>query len=176
MRLTTKGRCAVTAMIDVALREADGPVSLSSLSARHGISLSYLELLFGKLRRAHLVNATRGPGGGYSLARAAGSITVADIILAIEEGYDDESVPADEGSNPQKCSTRELWAQANRQIMEFLGSVTLRSLADDQLAKGGPAPAAQAKPRPLRKSLPAPLKVAAPNSVFALGKLAIPKR
>jgi len=175
MRLTTKGRSAVTAMIDVALREADGPVSLSSLSARHGISLSYLELLFGKLRRADLVNATRGPGGGYSLARPVDSITIADIILAIEEGYDDELAVADDAANPQKCSTSELWAQANRQIMEFLGSVTLRSLVDDQIAKGGPVRTTAAKAKPLRKPLP-PLKVVAPNSVFALGKLAIPKR
>lgn len=175
MRLTTKGRSAVTAMIDVALREADGPVSLSSLSARHGISLSYLELLFGKLRRADLVNATRGPGGGYSLARSMDSITVADIILAIEEGYDDELATRDDGTNPQKCSTSELWAQANRQIMEFLGSVNLRSLVDDQLAKGGPV-RSDTKAKPLRKALPLPLQVMAPNSVFALGKLAIPKR
>ncbi|RYF83065.1 MAG: Rrf2 family transcriptional regulator [Comamonadaceae bacterium] len=175
MRLTTKGRSAVTAMIDVALREADGPVSLSSLSARHGISLSYLELLFGKLRRADLVSATRGPGGGYSLARAVDSITVADIILAIEEGYDDELAVRDDVANPQKCSTSELWAQANRQIMEFLGSVDLRTLVDDQIAKGGPVRAV-AKAKPLHKPLPRPLKVVAPNSVFALGKLAIPKR
>lgn len=175
MRLTTKGRSAVTAMIDVALREADGPVSLSSLSARHGISLSYLELLFGKLRRANLVSATRGPGGGYSLARPVDSITVADIILAIEEGYADELAAPEDAANPQKCSTSELWAQANRQIMEFLGSVDLRSLVDDQIAKGGPV-RATAKAKPLHKPLPRPLQVVAPNSVFALGKLAIPKR
>lgn len=175
MRLTTKGRSAVTAMIDVALREADGPVSLSSLSARHGISLSYLELLFGKLRRAELVQATRGPGGGYSLARAMDSITVGDIILAIEEGYEEDAAATEDASNPQKCSTRELWAQASRQIMEFLSSVTLRSLVNDQIAKGGPV-RASAKAKPLRKPLPQPLRVMAPNSVFALGKLSIPKR
>lgn len=174
MRLTTKGRSAVTAMIDVALREADGPVSLSSLSARHGISLSYLELLFSKLRRADLVQATRGPGGGYSLARAMDSITVADIIQAIEDGYDDE-LAAEDAANPQKCSTRDLWAQANRQIMEFLSSVTLRSLVNDQIAKGGPVRAAP-KVKPLHKPLPRALKVVAPNSVFALGKFSIPKR
>lgn len=175
MRLTTKGRSAVTAMIDVALREADGPVSLSSLSARHGISLSYLELLFAKLRRASLVVATRGPGGGYSLARAADSMTVADIILAIEDDLDDEFAAGEDPANPQKCSTRDLWAQADRQIMEFLGSVSLRSLVDDHIAKAGPVRASR-KAKPLRKPLPRPLEVAAPNSVFALGKLAIPKR
>ena len=84
MRLTTKGRFAVTAMIDLALRQDTGPVTLAAISQRQRISLSYLEQLFGKLRRHELVESTRGPGGGYSLGRKAGDITVADIIVSVE--------------------------------------------------------------------------------------------
>ena len=85
MRLTTKGRFAVTAMIDLALRQDTGPVTLAAISQRQGISLSYLEQLFGKLRRNYLVESTRGPGGGYSLGRKAVDITVADIITSVDE-------------------------------------------------------------------------------------------
>src|SRR5512147_2903542 len=88
MRLTTKGRFAVTAMIDVAMHGTGGPVTLAAVSERQKISLSYLEQLFGKLRRHGLVESVRGPGGGYNLARAAGDVTVADVILAVDEPID----------------------------------------------------------------------------------------
>jgi Rrf2 family transcriptional regulator, iron-sulfur cluster assembly transcription factor len=88
MRLTTKGRFAVTAMIDLALRHHSGPVTLAAISQRQEISLSYLEQLFGKLRRHQLVESTRGPGGGYTLAKKASEITVADIILSVDEPID----------------------------------------------------------------------------------------
>ena len=88
MRLTTKGRFAVTAMIDLALRSHSGPVALAAISQRQQISLSYLEQLFGKLRRHELVESTRGPGGGYSLGRSMDEITVADIIVAVDEPID----------------------------------------------------------------------------------------
>ena len=88
MRLTTKGRFAVTAMIDLALRQNNGPVNLAAISQRQQISLSYLEQLFGKLRRHQLVESTRGPGGGYTLGRKADDITVADIILSVDEPLD----------------------------------------------------------------------------------------
>jgi Rrf2 family iron-sulfur cluster assembly transcriptional regulator len=88
MRLTTKGRFAVTAMIDLALRQGKGPVTLSGISQRQAISLSYLEQLFGKLRRHEIVESIRGPGGGYSLARRADKVTVADIIIAVDEPLD----------------------------------------------------------------------------------------
>jgi Rrf2 family iron-sulfur cluster assembly transcriptional regulator len=88
MRLTTKGRFAVTAMLDLAMRDANGPVTLAGISERQGISLSYLEQLFGKLRRAELVESVRGPGGGYCLARLVEDITVADIIIAVDEPLD----------------------------------------------------------------------------------------
>src|SRR5450830_410963 len=88
MRLTTKGRFAVTAMIDLALRHGNGPVTLSAISERQEISLSYLEQLFGKLRRHQIVESVRGPGGGYNLARKAGDVSVADIIIAVDEPLD----------------------------------------------------------------------------------------
>ena len=87
MRLTTKGRFAVTAMIDLALRQDKGPVTLAGISQRQDISLSYLEQLFGKLRRHEIVESVRGPGGGYTLARKAQKITVADIIIAVDEAF-----------------------------------------------------------------------------------------
>ena len=106
MRLTTKGRFAVTAMIDLALRENTGPVALAAISARQQISLSYLEQLFGKLRRHELVESTRGPGGGYSLARKSAEITVADIIVAVDEPIDAT------GCHGQENSRRILFEEA----------------------------------------------------------------
>ena len=85
MRLTTKGRFAVTAMVDLAMRQNRGPVTLAAISERQHISLSYLEQLFGKLRRSKLVSSVRGPGGGYNLAQAAPQITVADIVTAVDK-------------------------------------------------------------------------------------------
>lgn len=138
MRLTTKGRFAVTAMIDLALRQHSGPVTLSAISQRQNISLSYLEQLFGKLRRHELVDSIRGPGGGYTLARLARNITVADIIFAVDEPIDatncggktDCSTGAD--GRPSVCMTHELWAALNRTMVDFLDSVSLQDLVDQQ--------------------------------------------
>ena len=105
MRLTTKGRFAVTAMIDLGLRSHTGPVALAAISQRQQISLSYLEQLFGKLRRHELVESTRGPGGGYSLGRNAGDITVADIIVAV-----DEPIDATGCSGKENCMGEDGWA------------------------------------------------------------------
>lgn len=180
MRLTTKGRFAVTAMIDVALRVRTGPVTLSAISQRQHISLSYLEQLFGKLRRHKLVESTRGPGGGYSLGRKASDITVADIIFSIEDtDTGNENANAAVPGNAGRCVPDELWATVNRRAVEFLDSVTLQSLVDDQIAKG-----VEVDPAPARKRLfsrpatasPKPFKVTAPNSVFALGNMALAKR
>src|SRR3954471_440885 len=114
MRLTTKGRFAVTAMIDIALHGRSGPVTLASISLRQRVSLSYLELLFGKLRRADLVESTRGPGGGYSLSRKAADIFLAAIVLSIEEQDTDGRYrdPADAG-HAGRCQIDELWATVN---------------------------------------------------------------
>ncbi|MFN7572843.1 MAG: Fe-S cluster assembly transcriptional regulator IscR [Betaproteobacteria bacterium] len=137
MRLTTKGRFAVTAMIDLALRQHHGPVTLASISQRQRISLSYLEQLFGKLRRHELVASTRGPGGGYKVGRPLKEISVADIIYAVDEPLDATSCGGKENCTPeeQRCMTHDLWASLNRVIVDYLDSVTLQDLADEQRNK-----------------------------------------
>lgn len=136
MRLTTKGRFAVTAMIDLAMRHGTGPVTLAEISSRQKISLSYLEQLFGKLRRHELVESVRGPGGGYCLARDMGSMTVADIILAVDEPIDATQCGGKENCREDgKCLTHDLWATLNERIFGYLESVTLRQLVENQKAK-----------------------------------------
>ena len=138
MRLTTKGRFAVTAMIDLALRQHSGPVTLAAISQRQNISLSYLEQLFGKLRRHELVESIRGPGGGYSLARLAREITVADIVFAVDEPLDATSCGGKQDCNvgragePSQCMTHELWSTLNHKMVEYLDSVSLQDLVDKQ--------------------------------------------
>lgn len=138
MRLTTKGRFAVTAMIDLTLRQQGGPVPLATISERQNISLSYLEQLFGKLRRHQLVESTRGPGGGYVLARSARQVTVANIIVAVDEPLDatdcggKEDCTRGTDGRPGKCMTHELWSTLNRKMFDYLDSVTLQDLADQQ--------------------------------------------
>ncbi len=130
MRLTTKGRFAVTAMIDLALRCGDGPVSLAGISDRQKISLSYLEQLFGKLRRYGLVESVRGPGGGYCLARPTSQMTVTPLDATQcggrENCHDDE-----------RCMTHELWSTLNDKMYEYLSSVSLSELVDQQIRKSG---------------------------------------
>src|SRR3974390_2784713 len=131
MRLTTKGRFAVTAMIDL-----ERPVTLADISARQKISLSYLEQLFGKLRRRALVASVRGPGGGYRMARDMVRVSVADIILAVDEPIDATQCGGKENCHDdQKCITHDLWAKLNEHIFDYLGAVTLKQLVDDQNAK-----------------------------------------
>ena len=133
MHLTTKGRFAVTAMIDLSLRQHRGPVTLAGISQRQHISLSYLEQLFAKLRRHKLVESTRGPGGGYRLARPMESVTVADIISAVDEPPPPmQSGSRETGNNDQGSATHELWASLNRQMIDFLDSVSLRDLVEQQ--------------------------------------------
>jgi Rrf2 family iron-sulfur cluster assembly transcriptional regulator len=141
MRLTTKGRFAVTAMIDLALRQDKGPVTLSAISQRQEISLSYLEQLFGKLRRHEIVESVRGPGGGYSLARRAEDITVADIIIAVDEPLDATQCGGKENCHSQghehgaRCMTHDLWATLNAKMVEYLDSVSLKDLVEQQKQK-----------------------------------------
>src|SRR6266705_5137644 len=136
MRLTTKGRFAVTAMIDVAMHNGKGPVTLAGVSERQKISLSYLEQLFGKLRRHGLVESVRGPGGGYNLAHPASSLSVADIILAVDEPIDATQCGGKENCrDDQKCITHDLWAKLNDHILDYLRGVTLKQLVDGQNAK-----------------------------------------
>ena len=133
MRLTTKGRFAVTAMIDVAMHNGGGPVTLAGVSERQKISLSYLEQLFGKLRRHGLVESVRGPGGGYNLARPATGVSVADIIVAVDEPIDATKCGGKENCQDDKrCMTHELWANLNAHIFSFLRSVSLDQLVRAQ--------------------------------------------
>lgn len=135
MRLTTKGRFAVTAMLDLAMQDGGRPVALAGISRRQSISLSYLEQLFGKMRRHALVDSVRGPGGGYTLSRDSGAISVADIIFAVDEHLDATQCGGKENCHDdRKCITHDLWAKLNRHIFDYLGAVTLRQLADEQKA------------------------------------------
>jgi Rrf2 family iron-sulfur cluster assembly transcriptional regulator len=175
MRLTTKGRFAVTAMIDLALRQASGPVTLAAISQRQHISLSYLEQLFGKLRRHDLVESTRGPGGGYTLGRKASEITVADIIVSVDEPIDATQCGGKENCHGEgaRCMTHELWASLNEKMVDFLDSITLQKLVDDQLAKGMVVENVPTIKRAISSApVVKPIRVNAPNSVFALGAVA----
>lgn len=131
MRLTTKGRYAVTAMLDLALHYKDGPITLADISKRQGISLSYLEQLFSKLRKNGLVDSARGPGGGYRLSRDAADICVADVITAVDEKVD---VRKCEGKgnchDNEQCLTHELWCDLSNQIYSFLKSIDLGQLVE----------------------------------------------
>ncbi len=179
MRLSTKGRFAVTAMLDVALRQKNGPVALSDISARHQISLSYLEQMFSKLRADGLVKSTRGPGGGYALGHATEDITVADIISsvegrdAIEGGTVASARPhAKDEKDGVADVTQDLWNAFNARMEDYMQSVTLRSLVLEQLAKGFRAEAPVVGQRGVFKKVKAPglqARANVPNSVFALG-------
>jgi len=165
MRMSTKGRFAVNALIDLALREPAGPVALAAICARQQISLSYLEQLFSRLRRHGLVESTRGPGGGYTLGRRAAEITVADIVTAVDESSQEAAAEDhDDGVS------RELWQRLNAIMLEHMAKITLKSLVDEQIADGV---AVETKParRPISPRPPvAPLRTTAPNSVFAFGR------
>src|ERR1043165_6181226 len=136
MRLTTKGRFAVTAMIDLAMQQSTEPVTLAEISQRQKISLSYLEQLFAKLRRKALVDSVRGPGGGYQLAKDMAEVSVADIIRAVDEPIDATQCGGKENCrDDQKCITHDLWAKLNQRIFDYLGAVTLRQMVDEHKAK-----------------------------------------
>ena len=177
MRLSTKGRFAVTAMIELALRENSGPVPLSSIALRHQISLSYLEQMFSKLRQHGLVESTRGPGGGYALGHRADTITVADIIRAIEEETDVAGLSATRlGESMTQDMTQELWEALNTKMVDYLQSITLRSLAAEQRAKGFKAEARKPSRQGVgRRPAAEPFRTTAPNSVFALGQSLLSK-
>lgn len=129
MRLTTKGRFAVTAMLDLAMHAQQGAVTLTAISERQQISLSYLEQLFAKLRRANLVTSIRGPGGGYVLAASADEINIAQIIAAAEDCLDATQCNS-KGNCHQgtPCLTHDLWESLNQTIHQYLSNVTLQSV------------------------------------------------
>lgn len=129
MRLTTKGRYAVTAMLDLALHSDKGPVSLADISERQGISLSYLEQLFAKLRRESLVNSVRGPGGGYCLAVSAGEVSVVQVVDAVSESLDATRCQGKgDCQDGEICITHHLWQDLSGQIHQFLSGITLADL------------------------------------------------
>lgn len=129
MRLTTKGRYAVTAMLDLALHKSQGPISLSDISSRQAISLSYLEQLFSKLRRSELVSSVRGPGGGYELKRGSDEIFIAQIIDAVDESVDTTKCQgAGDCQGGETCLTHYLWEDLSEQIHAFLESISLADL------------------------------------------------
>lgn len=131
MRLTTKGRYAVTAMLDLALHYEDGPITLADISRRQGISLSYLEQLFSRLRKKELVISARGPGGGYRLSREAGEIAVADVVTAIDEKVDATRCGGLANcQDDEPCLTHELWTDLSERIYDFLSGITLADLVE----------------------------------------------
>lgn len=131
MRLTTKGRYAVTAMLDLAINAEHNPVSLADISERQDISLSYLEQLFAKLRRYELVTSVRGPGGGYQLARNMDSIDVAEVIDAVNESVDATRCQGTSGCHSgDTCLTHHLWQGLSQQIHDFLSGITLADLVN----------------------------------------------
>jgi len=131
VKLTTKGRYAVTAMFDLALHHGKGPITLTDIAQRQGISLSYLEQLFSRLRKRSLVSSVRGPGGGYRLARQASEIQVAEVISAVDENVDTTRCRGGHNCrNEGPCLTHDLWQDLSTRIYEYLNRISLQDLID----------------------------------------------
>ncbi len=129
MKLTTKGRYAVTAMLDLALHHGNGPITLADIAQRQGISLSYLEQLFSRLRKRSLVSSVRGPGGGYSLSRNADEIFIGEVINAVDENVDTTRCKgAHNCQNNQRCLTHDLWQDLSKRIYDYLNQISLQEL------------------------------------------------
>lgn len=140
MRLTTKGRYAVTAMLDLAIHRGRGPIALADIAQRQGISLSYLEQLFSRLRMRSLVSSVRGPGGGYNLTRQASEIHIAEVISAVDESVDTTRCGgAHNCRNEGPCLTHDLWQDLSTQIYEYLDRISLQDLVDRKGARDGAA-------------------------------------
>ncbi len=140
MRLTTKGRFAVTAMLDLAIDESGKPVTLAGISERQSISLSYLEQLFSRLRRSGLVKSVRGPGGGYRIAKPLAEISVSEIISAVDELIDATQCGGHENCrDDRRCMTHNLWSSLNVKILEYLSGVSLNDLVEAHKASGDDA-------------------------------------
>ncbi len=136
MKLTSKGRYAVTAMLDLALRADQHPITLAGISERQGISLSYLEQLFTRLRKHGLVSSTRGPGGGYSLSRSAHDIQVAEVVAAVDESVDATRCGGKgDCQNGKRCLTHDLWTELSEQVYGFLSGISLGQLVDQGVAR-----------------------------------------
>jgi Rrf2 family iron-sulfur cluster assembly transcriptional regulator len=159
MRLSTKSRFAVNAMIDLGLRESGGPVALAAIAVRQQISLSYLEQLFARLRRNGLVESTRGPGGGYMLGRAALAMSLADIVNAVED-------PVAESDSP----TAALWASLDGVMLRHMATITLAKLLDEQRERGVQVEVRSARQITYANAQPKAARSRAPNSVFAFAR------
>lgn len=134
MKLTSKGRYAVTAMLDIALNQDNGPITLAMISERQEISLSYLEQIFAKLKKANLVLSARGPGGGYRLSRSAGEITISDVITAMNEMLEPRKCGGKgDCKNGEQCLSHHLWTDLSEMIDGFLSKVSLQQLIDKRL-------------------------------------------
>lgn len=157
MRLTTKGRYAVTAMLDLAYHSHQKPVTLTEIAERQTISLSYLEQLFARLRKAGMVTGVRGPGGGYRLGREVHSISVADIITAVDEVVDSTKCGgAANCQNNQPCLTHFLWMDLSQQIYRFLSDISLQDLLGQEYVRN----VAERQARQARQNLNFPTRVA----------------
>ena len=159
MKLGTKGRYAVMAMTDLAINSGGKPVALAGIAERQEISLSYLEQLFGKLRRSSLVKSVRGPGGGYVLARDDGDIRVSDIVMAVDEPmYTTRCSPGSATgclSDKSRCLTHELWEELSNQIHRYLSSVSLSDVINKRiLGSSGVLDGPLAQPQPQTAALP----------------------
>ena len=136
MRLTTKGRYAVTAMLDLALHHEEGPITLADIAKRQGISLSYLEQLFSRLRKRSLVASVRGPGGGYKLGRDASEIPIADVITAVDESVDTTRCHgAHNCQDNHRCLTHDLWCDLSSRIHDYLSEISLQDLMSRQVVQ-----------------------------------------
>ncbi len=137
MKLSTKGRYAVMAMVDLSSHSKGSPVALADIAERQEISLSYLEQLFGKLRKGGLVKSVRGPGGGYLLSRPAAQLRIADIILAVDEPLQttrcSPGTPAGCHNNKGRCLTHDLWEELGNQIYLYLSSVSLADVCERRI-------------------------------------------
>ncbi len=133
MKLTTKGRYAVTAMLDLALHDTGAPVALTDIAGRQGLSLSYLEQLFAKLRKQGLVSSVRGPGGGYRLGAAAAVISIADVVSAVDEKVDATRCGGKKNcQGNERCLTHDLWQDLSGKIYQFLSGITLAQLVEQR--------------------------------------------
>lgn len=164
MRVSTKGRLAVNALIDLALHAPAGPVALASISQRQQISLSYLEQLFSRLRREGVVESTRGPGGGYTLARKPAEITVAQIVSAVDEPMQDHAQVGRESD-----LSLGLWQSLHAVMLNHMASITLGGLVQEQLDKGVVVETRRVRLAISSAPVVQPVRTRAPNSVFALG-------
>ncbi len=172
MRMSTKGRLAVNALVDLALRQGAGPVALLSISERQQVSLSYLEQMFSRLRRQGVVESTRGPGGGYTLGRSAAQISVADIVDAVDDA--EEQAPR---TGLTDGLSGQLWRELDAVMLAHMAGISLQRLLDERVDSGEAVEAHTAHAS--RRAPPAapasnvtqlPLRCNAPNSVFAFGR------